>query len=300
MGSRSTWPGATRGPTPRPDGLIGSAVPHWFEPLADHVGEAYLRYSFTRGTAQEVDFLVETLGLTGGDLVLDVGCGPGRHAHALANRGIAVVGIDVSDRFIELASLAGGSETPAPRFLRLDARELAEAGAAGLLFRAGEFDAAISLCQGGFGLLSGGEEPGQDASGGRDHGLDGDSRVLAGMASVIRPGGRVVLSASSAYFAVRFLEEGEDFDATTGVNHERTLVRDERGVEAEFDLWTTCFTPRELRLLAERAGLVVDGVWSVGPGSYAVRAVDLSHPELLLVATRPGGGQGPGGRLFDR
>src|SRR5918993_2258853 len=76
---------------------------HWFEDLADHLGAAYLRYSFTKGTRQEVDFLVEHLGLQPGMRVLDVGCGPGRHAYLLAERGIAVHGIDISHRFIELA-----------------------------------------------------------------------------------------------------------------------------------------------------------------------------------------------------
>ena len=71
--------------TPPPD--------HWFEPVAEHLGGAYLRYSFTKGTAQEVEFLVDALELQPGMRVLDVGCGPGRHAHALAARGIEVVGV---------------------------------------------------------------------------------------------------------------------------------------------------------------------------------------------------------------
>src|SRR5207249_2994305 len=100
----------------------------------------------------------------------------------------------------------------------------------------------------------------------------------------VRPGGAVAVTGFSAYFAVRFLEEGETFDAATGVSHEHTTVRNEAGEALAAELWTTCFTPRELRLLAERAGLTVEAVWSVAPGDYARRVPDLDRPELLLVA----------------
>jgi SAM-dependent methyltransferase len=238
---------------------VGSGeVAHWFEGIAAHARSAYLRYSFTKGTAQEVGFLVDALDLGPGSRVLDVGCGPGRHAHELARRGISVHGVDISHDFVELATGVVDGAT----FERLDARHLA--------FDA-EFDAAISLCQGAFGLL-----------GGTD---DGD--VLAGMARAVRPGGLVCVSAFSAYFMLRFLEDHDTFDAATGVNHERTTVKDEQGTDAEFDLWTTCFTPRELRLLAERANLQVRDLWSVTPGGYGRHEPTTDTPEFLLVATRP-------------
>ena len=57
-------------------------------------------------------------------------------------------------------------------------------------------------------------------------------------------------------------------------------------VEALADLWTSCFTPRELRLLCDRAGLDVDEVRSVTPGDYAPGLPDLEHPEFLVLGRR--------------
>jgi len=245
---------------------------HWFEALADHLGPAYLRYSFTKGTEQEVAFLVDALGLEPGDRVLDVGCGPGRHALLLAKRGVRVHGVDISQRFVDLAAGAG---VDGATFARVDARRLPYEA---------EFDAAISLCQGAFGLA------GHDDSGstGSDGVLDPDGAILEGMARAVRPGGRLAVSAFSAYFQVRWLdEEHMAFDVERGVNHERTSIKDEDGRDAEVDLWTSCFTPREVRLLAARAGLSVDAIWSVRPGAYAPNPPDLDHEELLLLATKP-------------
>jgi SAM-dependent methyltransferase len=241
---------------------------HWFEPLADHLGEAYLRYSFTKGTDQEVDFLVDALGLGPGDRVLDVGCGPGRHAHALARRGLVVHGVDISPRFVDLARR---DAPPGATFSVGDARALDVDG---------RFEAAISLCQGAFGLTGG------PAAEGVDPGVELDGPVLAGMASALCAGGRVAVSAFSAYFAVRWSEDGETFDAEHGVNHERTELRNAEGTATEADLWTTCYTPRELRLLARAAGLEPEAVWSVTPGRYRRAAPTTESPEFLLIAQK--------------
>ena len=233
---------------------------HWFEPVAEHLGAAYLRYSFTKGTNQEVDFLMAELALEPGMRVLDVGCGPGRHAYELARRGLVVHGIDISERFIELA------QQDAPEgatFERLDARDLA--------FDA-EFDVVVCLCQGAFGLMT----------------ANGDDEVvLGGMARALRPGGRLALSAFSGYFAVKYFEDAV-FDADSGVNHEHTEVRNEAGEVKVVDLWTGCYTPRELRLLCRDAGLVVESVNGVEPGSYRREKPTVETAEFLVIARRDG------------
>ena len=239
---------------------------HWFEQLADHMGPAYLRYSFTKGTEQEVVFLVDALALSPGMRVLDVGCGPGRHALALARRGLDVVGVDISRGFVELATSTARAEGLTARFERMDAREL--------IFDE-EFDVAISLCQGGFGLV------------GRVEDGEADGTVLAGASRALKPAGQLAISAFSAYFMLRHLESGDTFDAATGVNHESTEVRDPSGATQPADLWTTCFTPRELRLMVAAAGLVTEQVWSVAPGAYGRNPPSVELPEFLVVARRP-------------
>jgi SAM-dependent methyltransferase len=236
---------------------------HWFEPIAAHLGSAYLRYSFTKGTMQEVDFLMQELDLQPGMRVLDVGCGPGRHAHELARRGLVVHGIDISERFVELA------QAHAPKgatFERMDARELA--------FDA-EFDVVICLCQGAFGLMTANGD---------------DERVLGAVVRALRQGGRLALSAFNAYFVVKYFDgDGEGsstFDVDSGVNHEVTEVRSENGVVKSVDLWTGCYTPRELRVLCRAAGLVVDSVNSVEPGAYTRMTPAVETAEFLVIATR--------------
>lgn len=231
---------------------------HWFEDLADHMGEAYLRYSFTKGTRQEVDFLETALSLRSDARILDVGCGPGRHANEFARRGYTVHGIDISERFIDVAR---ANAEPGATFEVRDARSLPFVD---------EFDAVVCLCQGAFGLMI------ED---------DGDENVLRSITRALRPGGVLALSAFNAYFVVKHQTDC-DFDVARGVNHEVTDIRSPEGVIKQVDLWTGCYTPRELRLLAARVGLEVTAIHGVEPGQYSDSAPSLECPEHLVIALK--------------
>ena len=247
---------------------------HWFEDLADHMGTAYDRYAHTKGTVQEVDHVVSTLGLAPGDRVLDVGCGTGRHAIELARRGIDVHGIDISQRFVDIARSRASDErtnrAPVASLIAAGTLTFERGDARALAYRS-EFDAVICLCQGAFGMMT----------------ADGDdAAVVGGMARSLRPGGRLALSAFNAYFAVKYHDDAE-FDAGAGVSHEITEIRSESGASRRVDLWTGCYTPRELRLLLGAHGFEVDSISSVEPGAYGLAPATVESPEFLAVAHVP-------------
>jgi hypothetical protein len=133
-----------------------------------------------------------------------------------------------------------------------------------------EFDAVISICQGGFGLM----------------GAD-DSLVLRRMMEAAKPGANVIVSAFSAYFSAANLPAGQSFDADNGIVHEVTQIKDEDATDHEVEMWTSVYTPRELRLLSLGVGLLPEAVWAVSPGAYERARPDRDHPEFLLVARKP-------------
>jgi ubiquinone/menaquinone biosynthesis C-methylase UbiE len=235
-------------PEPPADGL-------WYADIGDFQGADYDRNAFTRGTAQEAAFLWEALRLSAGDLVVDVGCGTGRHVTALAGRGARCVGVDISAGLLRAAVPQAGG------FVLADARRLP--------LRPGSVDAALSVCQGGFGVSR-----------------TGDAAVLSELARVTRPGGRVVVTAFSMPFAVRWAGPDDAFDLGRGLVWTPAEVRAGQGERRSYDLWTTCYSPPELAAAIRRAGFRLEGVFGVEPGAYGRAEPTVEHPELLTIASR--------------
>lgn len=228
----------------------------YYGPIGDWQGAAYERNSFTRGTEQEVGFLRDALALRQATVVVDVGCGTGRHARALAAEGVDVLGVDLS-----AGLLAAAAQRRPGGWVQADARRLP--------LTDGCADVVWSLCQGGFGITPG-----------------GDLAVLSEMVRILRPGGRLALTAFSLPFAARWLAPGDAFDVDRGLLHTRADVRGRDGADQVFDLWTQCYSAAHLRLMAQRVGLEVEGVYGAEPGNYDRRAPGLSDPEFLVLATR--------------
>jgi hypothetical protein len=95
----------------------------------------------------------------------------------------------------------------------------------------------------------------------------------------------VALSAFNAYFAVKYHEDAQ-FDADLGVSHETTEIRNQAGDPKTVDLWTGCYTPRELRFLMEATDMAVESISSVEPGAYGFAPATVESPEFLLIASK--------------
>jgi SAM-dependent methyltransferase len=67
----------------------------------ERAGKHAMRPTDSTYVRRQVDRLVAFAGLAAGERVLDVGCGMGRYTFALADRGLAVEGLDLSEALLE-------------------------------------------------------------------------------------------------------------------------------------------------------------------------------------------------------
>jgi SAM-dependent methyltransferase len=241
----------------------------------DFFGEFYLRAY----ASEEADAVGETQALAaarlagcseGGD-VLDVPCGYGRHVLPLARAGYHAVGVDRSEVLLGEARRRAGHERW-PKLTRADYRELP--------FADGSFDAAFNLFS-SLGYL-GDEE---------------DTRVLAEIGRVLRPGGRLVMEIMHRdalvagflerdWHAVgegRLMLEQRTFDPVEGVAQMTQTIVYGSGERESRTFSVRVYTATELLAMLRRAGYVEPRCLGnlagepFGPGS-----------RLVIVARRPG------------
>ncbi len=117
--------------------------------------------------------------------------------------------------------------------------------------------------------------------------VDGENDVvLNGIAAALKPGGH------AGAVGIQQLLRGQvprGGDLRRGEWSQSRTARKSvtsRGLSAEVDLWTACYTPRELRLLCDRAGLDVVDIFSVEPGRYTRMNPSTESAEFLVIARR--------------
>jgi ubiquinone/menaquinone biosynthesis C-methylase UbiE len=119
--------------------------PRWYQALFAKMGAEYEDFPFTKNTEDEVDWMTREYLTDHGMKIIDVGCGTGRHAVSLAARGYeSITGVDLSPSMLEAAKESAARKNVRVNFILGDARHLPFEN---------DFDAALCLCEGAFGLL---------------------------------------------------------------------------------------------------------------------------------------------------
>lgn len=146
--------------------------------------------SWTEDTKRQVDFVIQKLHLKGGEKVLDLACGYGRHSLELARRGFSVTGVDITPAYIQFAREEARRQGLQAGFLCCDIREIRFDD---------EFDVVLNMADGAIGYLENDEE---------------NRKIFSVAAKALKHGGRHfidVMNASYAdrHFPCRLWEAGE-------------------------------------------------------------------------------------------
>ncbi|MBK9384890.1 MAG: class I SAM-dependent methyltransferase [Planctomycetes bacterium] len=197
--------------------------------------------------------------------LLDLCCGAGRHGAALARRGFAPVGLDLS------AALLSRARAQGLRVSRGDMRALPFAGES--------FELVLQLFT-SFGYFE------QDAE---------NAAVLAEIARVLVPGGRHVLDLMHKQRVLAALvPRSEELRGEVRWIQERSFDPVRRRVEKRVtridaadrrDTWcesVAVYEPAEIAVLLAAQGLRVEALW----GDFDGRPFDLDAPRMIVVARR--------------
>jgi SAM-dependent methyltransferase len=216
----------------------------WYEEVFD---ENYLRtlpFMTPEQTLREVDFIETSLAAPKGSGILDIGCGYGRHAIELVQRGLAVTGLDLSLPLLLRAAEESQKRALSVNFVHSDMR--------GMAFDQ-EFDGAYCMLT-SFGYFD----------------EESNLKVAEGIARALKPGGRLLLDVVNRDYIVGdlpariwwegdgcvVLEEVEfNFNTSRILTHRSVVFEDGRQLDQEISV--RAYSLHELGKLLRQTGLRV-------------------------------------------
>jgi cyclopropane fatty-acyl-phospholipid synthase-like methyltransferase len=138
-----------------------------------------LSQSWVESTLQEVNFVIDALELKGGERILDLACGFGRHALELTARGYSVVGVDITADYIQEAQRRAQASHLNTDFICADIRDIT--------FQS-EFDVVINMADGAIGYLENDEE---------------NLKIFDRITAALKPGGKHMMHVCSGEYALK-------------------------------------------------------------------------------------------------
>lgn len=217
----------------------------------------------------EAAFVLRQLKLKKGAALLDLCCGPGRHAAELARRGLAVTGFDFSAEYLREAAARAKKKKVRLRLLRGDMRELK--------FEE-EFDAAVNLFT-SFGYFLK---------------FSDDIKTLRGVARALKPGGLFLLDIVNAEqvranFAPKgWHDQGDHFllesreDRGDGLFNSWIKVPKRGGKPKEVAFFIRLYDRARLSAALRRAGLEPLKFY----GDFKGRPLAVTSPRMICLAKK--------------
>jgi SAM-dependent methyltransferase len=243
----------------------------WFEEIFD---EDYLRtlpFMTAQQTMKEVSFIEASLEAPAGAEVLDVGCGYGRHAIELVQRGLNVTGLDLSLPLLIRAADEAQRRALSVNFVHADMREMPFDR---------KFDGAYSMLT-SFGYFD----------------EDANLKVAEGVARALKPGGRFLLDIVNRDYVVADLPsriwwegtgcvvlEEVDFNFHTSRVVTRRSVVFEDGRQLEQEISVRAYSLHELGRLLRHAGFRVLDI--SGSLSTRGRFLGVNSRNLLVLSEK--------------
>lgn len=250
----------------------------WF---TESFGEDYMvvyRHRNRENAEREISSMMKWMNLQSNAAVLDIGCGTGRHAHALKSLGYRVTGLDLSEVLLSEARLSDNEGHLA--WVKGDMRKLP--------FESNTFDATVNLFT-SFGYFDDYKD---------------NIRVLDEISRVLKSGGRFLIDfLNPTYLMSNLVPASARVDETTGLN-----ISEKRSIEGDFVVKKIEVLPpadqtdlncrsrhyeERVRLISleqfkemlEQTGLVLDAVYGDYDGGPYVAN---SSKRLILLGRLPG------------
>lgn len=220
-------------------------------------------------TTAEVEFLVRELELQNKHAILDLACGFGRHANALAGLGYSLTGIDITPGFLEIARRHAAEKQLSVTYLQGDMRRINFTD---------KFDRILLLFT-SFGYFEDNE----------------NLLVLQNVERALKPGGFLVFDTHnrdvflSGMQPLYLTEIGDDimldrlsFDTRTGrwYNH-RIVFRD--GVRKDKPFCVRLYNPHEISDLLRQAGLEVHQMYA----GFDAQDFSSESRRMVIIARKP-------------
>jgi len=250
----------------------------WYETLFENYALKYDNEIFTQGTQGECDFIENEIAHSKQLMILDIGCGTGRHSIELTKRGYNVTGIDLSESQLNRAKEKAAEQKLQIEFQKHDARNLPFEN---------EFDAAIMLCEGSFPLMETDEM---------------NYQILQSAAKSLKENGKLIFTTLNGLFPLfhsvkDFLDtHKEDGNATTDKNSfdlmtfrdvNVTSFEDDSGNKKELHSNERYYVPSEITWLLKSLNFKTIDIFGAKLGAFSRNdTLTTEDFEMIVVAQK--------------